>query len=250
MADHEPGRALHARQDKAFRFARKTHPQTLTSRFHQPAQRENSPGPEGFDQIFQEPGTGICPSQLQLPMFRRSPTNCCKVAVSAAILAKRANKHRGFASQTVGQAISQRKYPPPCSQMRRKSTRNAMNTLKAQINRRAQRSPQMGRNTNRSKPGNPLLLLRSQTSPRSHLLRRRVANRIPGAPSLLQSKTSPLSHLLRQRVDKQDSRRSTPSAEQNNPSQPPDASHGKGKGGGEKKSDKKKEGEKKDKGDH
>jgi hypothetical protein len=50
--------------------------------------------------------------------------------------------------------------------------------------------------------------------------------------------------------DKQDSRRSTPSAEQNNPSQPPDASHGKGKGGGEKKSDKKKEGEKKDKGDH
>ena len=50
--------------------------------------------------------------------------------------------------------------------------------------------------------------------------------------------------------DKQDPRRSTPSAEQNNPSQPPDASHGKGKGGGEKKSDKKKEGEKKDKGDN
>jgi Protein of unknown function (DUF3300) len=50
--------------------------------------------------------------------------------------------------------------------------------------------------------------------------------------------------------DKQDTRRSTPSAEQNKPSQPSDASHGKGKGGGEKKSDKKKEGEKKDKGDN
>jgi Protein of unknown function (DUF3300) len=49
---------------------------------------------------------------------------------------------------------------------------------------------------------------------------------------------------------KQDTRRSTPSAEQNKPSQPSDASHGKGKGGGEKKSDKKKEGEKKDKGDN
>jgi len=42
----------------------------------------------------------------------------------------------------------------------------------------------------------------------------------------------------------QNSQRSTPSAQQNNPSQP-NASHGKGKGGGEKKSDKKK-----DKGDN
>ena len=38
----------------------------------------------------------------------------------------------------------------------------------------------------------------------------------------------------------QNSRRSTPSAQQDNPSQPSNASHGKGKGGGEKKSDKRK----------
>ena len=169
--------------------------------------------------------TKKCPRQPQLPMLRGS-----REAIAQRWSGKRSSqlsKHAQSSHQSRGGANSQ-----PDGNTVYHAARSVGAKSQKQVDHSQSSAPQ------------------SKNSPESSNAQKHQQKQAQQSAPSLAEQNKPSQPPPKASHHEQNSRRSTPSAQQDNPSRPSNASDGKGKGGREKKSDKKEEGEKKDKGDH